>query len=156
VQSEPGRGSTFAIYLPRVEAAAVKPAAAVLLPESGSETVLLVEDEEVVRGLARTILTMHGYRVLEAREGGEALRICEGHAGSIHLLLTDVIMPGMSGRQVADRVQALRPEVRVLYMSGYTDDAVLRHGVLAAEMAFLPKPFTPEGMARKVREVLDR
>ena len=155
VESEPGVGTSFKAYLPEVAAgtdattAEARPAL-----KRGTETILLCEDEEPVRVLARTILTRNGYRVLEARNGGEALMLCEQHP-SIELLLTDVVMPMMSGRQLAERLRTIRPDLRVLYMSGYTDDAILRHGVLRDEIEFLHKPITPDMLARKVREVLD-
>ena len=159
VNSAADRGSTFLIYLPRVEAPedVVQGADRPLLPHPspGTETVLLVEDEEVVRRLAREILSGNGYRVLEAGNGREALLLSEAHRGEIHLLLTDVVMPKMSGRELTGRIRPLRPGLRILYMSGYTDDAILRHGVLEDGIPFLQKPFTPEGLARKVREVLD-
>ena len=157
VYSEPGRGTTFKIYLP--EAAepdgARRPLSAVLPPPRGTETVLLVEDEEAVRALTRLVLREWGYQVLEASSGEEGLRVAQQHAGPIHLLVSDVVMPHMGGRQLADRLSALRPEMRVLYLSGYTDDAVVRHGILEAEVNFLQKPFSPIILARKVREVLD-
>ena len=108
-----------------------------------------------MRDLARDVLKTRAYQVLEASNGREGLRLCETHEGPIHLLLTDVVMPGMNGRQLAEQAQALRPSMKVIFMSGYTDDAVLRHGVLEAGTAFLQKPFLPEALARKVREVLD-
>jgi signal transduction histidine kinase/ActR/RegA family two-component response regulator len=157
VDSEPGRGTTFRIYLPRVDTTvpavdrATRPAAAA----GGTETILLVEDEEGVRELARDILRSSGYTVLEARNGSEALLICERHQGPLDLLLTDVVMPRMSGRELAERLAPLRPDVSVLYMSGYTDDAVIRHGVLGAGTAFLQKPFTPVALIQRVRETLD-
>jgi nitrogen-specific signal transduction histidine kinase/CheY-like chemotaxis protein len=157
VDSEPGQGTTFKIYLPRV----VAPADSVppdmhwsSLPQ-GMETVLLVEDEPEVRWLVRDMLRHLGYTVLEARHGIEAQVQSIQHPGPIHLLITDVVMPQMSGREIAERVTSEHPETKVLYMSGYTDDAVVRHGVQAAHMAFLQKPFTPEALALKVREVLD-
>jgi signal transduction histidine kinase/ActR/RegA family two-component response regulator len=156
VDSEPRQGTTFRIYLPRLEAAvtvdrSVRPAAAA----GGTETILLVEDEEGVRELARDILRASGYTVLEARNGAEALLLCERHQGPLDMLLTDVVMPRMSGRELAERLAPLRPELSVLYMSGYTDDAVIRHGVLAAGTAFLQKPFTPAALVLRVRETLD-
>jgi CheY-like chemotaxis protein len=123
--------------------------------QSGTETVLLVEDEESVRAMTKTALALFGYNVLEARDGADALRICDSYAGPIPLLITDVVMPGMSGRQVAEAVGARRAEIKVLYCSGYTDDAVLRHGVLKAEAAFLQKPFTATAIGNKVRAILD-
>jgi signal transduction histidine kinase/CheY-like chemotaxis protein len=157
VYSEPGLGTTFKIYLPRYRngAPAGKSHAGQKVVARGSETVLLVEDEDGVRKLARLVLQERGYKVLEARHGGEALLICEQYDGTIHLMVTDVVMPHMSGRQVAERLQTLRPEMKVLYLSGYTDDAIVRHGVLEADTPFLQKPFTPDNLALKVREVLD-
>jgi len=157
VYSEPGRGTTFKIYLPRVDAPAEAGAAATPgdLPR-GTETVLIVEDAAPVRAVMRHVLERQGYAVLEASNGAAALELVAGHPGPIHLLLTDVIMPGLSGRQLADRLTALRSDTRVLYASGYTDDAVVRHGVLESGIAYLQKPFTTESLARKVREVLDR
>ena len=159
VNSAADSGSTFLIYLPRVEApedgdqGAVRPL--LPFPSPGTETVLLAEDEEVVRRFAREILSENGYKVLDAGSGREALLLSEAHRGEIHLLLTDVVMPKMSGRELTERIRPLRPNLRILYMSGYTDDATLRDGVLADGISFLQKPFTPEGLARKVREVLD-
>ena len=117
--------------------------------------ILLVEDEEAVRALAARILQDQGYKVLEGMNPTDAIRIGERHKDSIDLLLTDVVLPEMSGRKVAEHLAFLRPGMKVLYMSGYTDDSVVRHGVLEANTAFLQKPFTPESLARKVREVLD-
>ena len=157
VYSEPGLGTTFKIYLPRLDGTAEaegpppSPATA-----AGTETVLLAEDEPAVRTLVRTVLQMHGYTVLEATDGPEALRLAGAHRGPIHLLITDVVMPGVSGRELAEQLTALRPEVRVLYASGYTDDAVVRHGVLEAQAVFLQKPFRPDDLVSKVRQVLDR
>lgn len=157
VYSEPGHGSTFKVYFPLAQEAAEraepKPAAAPL--PSGSETILLVEDEEVVRELGRRILDMHGYRVLAARNGREALAICEAHGDSIAALVTDVIMPEMSGRALAERLAERWPGVRVLYLSGYTSGAIAQHGVLEPGVEFLQKPFSPAALARRVREVLD-
>jgi CheY-like chemotaxis protein len=158
VESELGRGATFRIYLPRVEAVAeeAEPSPAAARPLEGRETVLLVEDEEKVRGWAREVLGMYGYTVLEASNGIEALGVAERHDGGIHLLLTDVVMPHMSGRELADRLSPMRPEMKVLYMSGYTDEAIGHHGVLDEGTHFLQKPFTADALLRKIREVLDQ
>jgi two-component system cell cycle sensor histidine kinase/response regulator CckA len=156
VYSEPEHGTTFKIYLPvagetdesrREEVAAERP--------QGTETILLVEDEEAVRLLLLDILDAEGYAVLPASNGRDALRVCEQHSGPIHLLITDVVMPGMSGRELAARLAEECGDAKVLYMSGYTDDAIIHHGVLDAGTNFLQKPFTPDAVARKVREVLD-
>ncbi|MGE5283421.1 MAG: PAS domain S-box protein [Actinomycetota bacterium] len=159
VNSAPGRGSTFLVYLPRVETpedgAQGSDRPLLPRPSPGTETVLLTEDEEGVRRLAREILSGNGYKVLEAANGREAVLLSEGHRGKIHLLLTDVVMPELSGRDLGERIRRQRPDLRILYMSGYTDDAILRHGVREDGIPFLQKPFTPEGLARKVREVLD-
>jgi two-component system, cell cycle sensor histidine kinase and response regulator CckA len=122
---------------------------------NGTETILLVEDDEPVRAVAMVILKRHGYQVLVARHAGEALLFCEKHPGNIHLLVTDVVMPQMGGPELARRLAKVQPEMKVLYMSGYTNDAVVRHGVLDAKVAYLQKPLTTEGLARKVREVLE-
>ena len=147
VYSEPGLGSTFKIYLPLVEDAAesVPGSEARELPFGGSETILLVEDEEAVRALASRILQERGYRVLESASPDDALQIAEHHQEPIALLLTDVVLPKMSGRKIAEHLTLLRPSMKVLYMSGYTDDAIVRNGVLEANTAFLQKPFTPVG-----------
>jgi PAS domain S-box-containing protein len=157
VQSEPGQGTTFTIYLPRVEAAPVvdNKTTGSAAPR-GHETILLVEDEAEVRKLIRLTLQAQGYTVLEATSSEGALDMAQAHPGNIDVLLTDVVMPGLSGRLVAQRLQALRPSLKVIYMSGYTDDATVRHGVLQAEADFLQKPFRPDDLARKVREVLER
>ena len=155
--SEPGMGTTFKIYLPQVKATVDPSRDTSLLPVvGGHETILLVEDEDQVRNVAMTILKQLGYRVLEAATPEQALALCVDHKGRIDLLLTDVVMPRLSGREVADRVSILRPDLAVLFMSGYTDDAMLQHGVLDEGMAFVQKPLTPAVLARKVREVLDR
>jgi PAS domain S-box-containing protein len=158
VASEPGRGSTFRIYLPQVEGRSV-PGPAVApsaeLPH-GRETVLLVEDEEAVRALARHVLRECGYTVLEAAEGEEALRVAAAHEGSIDLLATDVVMPRLGGRELAERLLPQRPGTRLLYMSGYANEALLQSGIAAGAAAFLQKPFLPHELAEKVRELLDR
>ena len=156
LESELGKGTTFEIYLPRVD----EPLKPIISPSVGSasggrETVLLVEDEEQVRALCRAILRRNGYEVLMASNAGEAFLIAEQHSGPIHLLLTDVVMPRMSGRQLAERLASSRPDMKVLFMTGYTDDVVVRQGVFDAEMMLLQKPITPEALARKVRAVLD-
>lgn len=154
--SEPGYGTTFKIYLPRfTEAAASNSQEASLAIPHGTETVLLVEDELLVRDIAVQALRTQGYTVLEATNGSEAVRIAGEYAGEIHLLVTDVVMPQMGGKKLAERLQALHPRLKVLYMSGYTDDAIVHRGVLAPGIAFLQKPFSPASLARKVREVLD-
>jgi DNA-binding NtrC family response regulator len=157
VDSEPGLGTTFQVYLPRVEETVAEAQAA---PQAdfrrGTESVLVVEDEESVRKLTCHALRRFGYDVIEAANGGEALLLCEKRQRPIPLLITDVVMPGMSGPQLAERLRQLHPELRVLYTSGYTDAAVVRHGPLHETMSFLQKPFTPSELASKVREVLDR
>ena len=157
VASQPGHGTVFGIVLPVFEEA-VAPAVEAPAPPPvarGSETVLLVEDEPDVRQLAAEILRDRGYRVLEAGSPEDAMRVAEGHRETIHLLLTDVVMPGASGRELADRLVPLRPALKVLYMSGYTDRAIVHHGVLDPRVAYIAKPFTPDDVTRKVREVLD-
>ncbi|MGO9838923.1 MAG: response regulator [Polyangiaceae bacterium] len=156
VYSEPGKGTSFKVYLPLVDGApdAERPTFAPATLR-GSETILLVEDEEQVRAVARGILKRQGYRILEARNGGEALLLCEKHPGAIDLLLSDVVMPQMSGPELAMRLATSRPTMKILCMSGYTDDTVVRHGPLEAGIAFIQKPFTPDSLGRKVREVLD-
>ena len=156
VDSEPGVGTSFKIYLPSVdEPAGQLPIVASSLRCTGTETILLVEDSPAVSGAARNILNRCGYVVLEAKSAVAALALAATHKGPIHLLLTDVVMPGMSGRELGDQFRAIRPEAKVLFMSGYTNDAVLRHGVLASGIAFLQKPFSPDALATKVRGVLD-
>jgi CheY-like chemotaxis protein len=157
VDSGPGSGTSFRIYLPRSGPGfQIAPSVAeVKLAPQGSETLLLVEDEEAVRDVNRRILVRGGYAVLEASDGKDALRVTTRHRGPIHLLVTDVVMPGMGGRQLAERLRALRPEMKVLYVSGYHDDAVVEHGIQEGEVHFLHKPFSPSALSRKVREVLD-
>jgi CheY-like chemotaxis protein len=155
VYSEPGKGATFKLYFPKVNGVAE---ARLSLPPRevapGSATILLVEDEDQLRVLAEEILRRSGFVVLTAPNGGEALLICEKYGAKIHLLLTDVVLPRMSGRELAERLAPLRPGMKVLFMSGYTDDAILQHGVLDSGVAFLQKPLTPASLNRKVREVL--
>jgi len=158
VNSEPGKGTTFKIYLPHELSATTSTAtwaAAVPTLSSGTETILVIDDEEALCTIASRILAAAGFTVLTAADGDEALLICARHAGEIHLLLTDVVMPRMSGRKLAKAISAVRPAIKVLYMSGYTDNAILHHGVLDVGTHFLAKPFTTTGLARKVRAVLD-
>ena len=157
VHSEPGRGTTFKLYFPRSHLSAIEelPDAPAVAVKRGSETVLLVEDDVQVRALARTILARNGYNVLEAQNEGDALLITEQYPNRIHLLLTDVVMPRVSGEQLARRLLALRPDLRILYMSGYTDKSIAQQGVIDAGSEFLQKPVTPGSLLRKVREVLD-
>ncbi|HEX4627818.1 MAG TPA: PAS domain S-box protein [Gemmatimonadales bacterium] len=157
VYSEVGHGTTVKVYLPRVEGA-TETAPLVPAPQvvrGGTETVLLVEDAAPVRSLARKSLAARGYTVLDAADGPSALALATSHGGAIDLLVTDVVMPGMGGRELAERLAAVRPQMKVLYTSGYTDDAMVRQGVLTAGVAFLQKPFIPDTLARKVRDVLD-
>ena len=156
LESSPGAGSTFTIYLPRLEAVVSPPKAKIPITASfrGEETILLVEDEGVLRSLLAKFLRLYGYTVLEARHGGEALLTCERHQGPIHVMVTDVVMPQMSGRELADRLTPLRPEMKILYMSGYTEDALVQHGVADLSVAFLQKPFRPIELARRVHAVL--
>jgi PAS domain S-box-containing protein len=157
--SEVDMGTTFKVYLPRMKG--LQPAEPVVKTAprptpTGSETILLVEDEDAVRAIARHVLTGCGYQVLDAASGVEALRCSRRHDGPIHLLITDVVMPEITGRALAQELVGERPDIRVLYMSGYTDDAVIRHGVLHAETPFLQKPFMPQALAAKVRDVLNQ
>jgi two-component system cell cycle sensor histidine kinase/response regulator CckA len=158
VYSEPGQGSTFKIYLPKVkrDVKEMEKEQTIVENLSGSEIVLIVEDDTSIRKLAQKSLQPHGYRVLVAENGEDALRISKEHEGTIDLMITDVVMPKMGGKETAERFQALHPQMKVIYMSGYTDNAILHHGVLAPGLNFLEKPFSPEGLARKVREVLDK
>jgi two-component system, cell cycle sensor histidine kinase and response regulator CckA len=156
VDSEPGKGTSFKIYLPRVDAEVDAPRAQTVttLPR-GTETILLVEDEDQVRTVVVSILRRQGYKVIPAQNAAEAMVLCERHPERIDLLLADVVMPVMSGPSLARRLGATRPEMRVLCMSGYTDDSIVRHRVLESGVAFLQKPVTPASLTRKVREVLD-
>jgi PAS domain S-box-containing protein len=155
--SEVGKGTTFKIYLPRIDAVTANQQISAGMPSlpKGTETLLLVEDEEQVRKIVQAILEGQGYNVLAAANGEEALEIAAQHVSKIHLMITDVVMPQMSGPELADRLIYIRPHSRVLYMSGYTDDAIVRHGLLDAKLNFIHKPFDAATCARKVREVLD-
>jgi len=157
VYSEPGQGSTFKIYLPKVKPDAEPEEKEQSLVDdlSGSETVLIVEDNDSLRNFAQKILYIYGYRTLNAENGEDALRVCKEHNGPIHLLLTDVVMPRMGGKEAAERLQPLYPRMKIIYMSGYTDNAIVHHGVLEPGLNFLEKPFTPKGLARKVRKALE-
>jgi CheY-like chemotaxis protein len=157
VESEPGKGATFTVVLPSQPAPRRRgnSGASLRAVPRGTETVLVVEDEDAVRRIVKIALESAGYQVIEARSGSEALEVVRRHAGAIHLVVTDVVMPEMSGRELAERIVKDHPGVRILYMSGYTDDAVVRHGIVESGVAFLQKPFTPLALARKVREVLN-
>jgi CheY-like chemotaxis protein len=155
VYSEPGRGSTFKVYLPRVDAPVEKTArGGEPTSLTGSETILVLEDETGVRDLVRRVLERYGYRVLVAETPHEALAVAEEQQGQIQLLISDVVLPEMTGPAVAERIVAAQPQIRVLYMSGYTDSDIVHRGVLDEGTPFLQKPFVPEALARKVREVL--
>jgi CheY-like chemotaxis protein len=157
VYSELGRGTTFKVYLPLAEGvgAVRQPEIALAADPQGMETVLLVEDEEHVRHVAREFLQIRGYSVLEAKNGGDALQIAHSHPGPIHLLLTDVVMPGMNGRELWQRL-SWRPEMKVLYMSGYPENAIVQHGTLEEGTMYLQKPFTLNALTHKVRETLNQ
>jgi two-component system cell cycle sensor histidine kinase/response regulator CckA len=157
VYSEPGHGTSFKVYLPRVDEPAEPAAAptATAEPARGTETVLVVEDAASVRMVTRQVLERYGYTVLEAPNGDTALRLAAKHHGPIHLLLTDVVMPGLSGRQLAEQLAQLRPDMKLLYASGYADHAIVHHGILEPGIAYLEKPFTPETLGRRVRQLLD-
>jgi two-component system cell cycle sensor histidine kinase/response regulator CckA len=154
--SEPGKGTTFKIYLPRVQEAAhsiqhTPPVA----PVQGSETVLIAEDDPGVRHAATRLLQLTGYTVLSASSGTEALSLLERHEGPVHLMLTDMIMPGMGGRELATLLREVRPQMKVVFTSGYTNDAILQNGLLDETAHFIGKPYTAVDLRRKVREVLD-
>jgi CheY-like chemotaxis protein len=157
VESEPELGTTFKIFLPRTERAADPTDAPPPVPQSltGTETILVVEDQPEVRAVIRDILARHGYGVLEAANSVEAQSILTSSDGEVHLLLTDLVLPGTSGRDLAEQLVVGRPNLRVLCMSGYTDDMVVHHGVLDAGIAFIRKPFTPKVLLNKIRDVLD-
>jgi CheY-like chemotaxis protein len=157
VYSEPGRGTSFKIYLPmveNVEESGRDNRGDAQSSGRGTETILLVEDEKGVRELAREYLELSGYTVIEAEDGHTALELAAMHSGTIHLLMTDVVMPGISGRELADRVKRIRPKIQVLYMSGYTDQAVVHHGILDMDAVLLQKPFTMATLSSKLRELL--
>ncbi len=158
VYSELGHGTTFKVYLPMVQAPAEKtaPEKVVQGHEPGTETILFVEDEQSVRELVSEYLSARGYQVLDASDGQQALEMAAAHTGKIQLLITDVVMPRLSGRELAARLTAARPDLKILYISGYTDDSVFRHGVLQGGMDFLQKPFNLKALAAKIREVLER
>jgi two-component system, cell cycle sensor histidine kinase and response regulator CckA len=158
VYSEVGHGTTFKVYFPRLSESAeadICPAENPAIPPGGSETLLLAEDDDVLRALGARVLGALGYKVLVARTGAEALRIVAEYDGTIDLIATDVVMPGMNGSHLVEKVLEARPGIRVLFMSGYTDDEVMRRGVIDGQTAFLQKPFTPDLLAQKVRGVLD-
>jgi CheY-like chemotaxis protein len=156
--SEPGKGTRFTIYLPRIDESTDAPAAIThsAPPPRGTETILVVEDEPAVRGIVRQVLERQGYQVLEVTDDESALDVASKHPGPIHLLLSDVVMPRMSGRVIADRFTKIRRDARILFVSGYTDDAIVHRGVLESHVQFLQKPFTPDALVRKVRHTLDQ
>jgi len=158
VHSELGQGTTFKIYLPAVEGEVTQVHKEQTASDdlTGSETILIVEDDDALRNLAREILELQGYNILDAGNGIEALKVSEEHEGEIHLMITDVVMPKMGGRELEERLRPLRPEMKVVYMSGYTDEAIVHHGVLKPGIEFLQKPLRSESLKRKVREVLDK
>jgi two-component system cell cycle sensor histidine kinase/response regulator CckA len=157
VHSEPGAGTTFEIYLPSTDRTEQKVEAPLRTASAlrGTETILLVEDDEQVRTVSCAILRRNGYHVLDAANGADALHVAEGFTGDIHLLFTDVVMPRMSGRELAERLAPMRPGMKVLYVSGHTDDSIVHHGVLEAGVEFLQKPIAPGVLLRKLREVFD-
>jgi len=157
VYSEPGQGSTFKVYLPAVRDAAPagRPLPNELRPVGGHETVLLVEDEDALRFMVREVLSAAGYNVLEATQGDDALKIAQRHQRPIDLMLTDIVMPKMNGHELAEKLECLHPETRVLFMSGYTGAAIVRQGILSSEKLFIQKPFNPSALMKKVREILD-
>jgi two-component system cell cycle sensor histidine kinase/response regulator CckA len=156
IYSEPRQGTTFKIYFPHAQGEIAPATTKEKLEQEllGSETVLVVEDEVAVRTLAGRILRDRGYIALEATEGMEALQMVQEYSGVIHLILTDVIMPGMSGKELVSKIEKMRPDIKALYISGYTDEAIVRHGILDPDVAFLEKPFTINGFLSKVQEVL--
>jgi CheY-like chemotaxis protein len=158
VYSEPGKGTTFKIYLPRVDEPLEELKGEVEkegFPQ-GSEAILIVEDDEDVRKFAARVLERQGYTVLVASEGSDALPLCGEYKKPIHMVLCDVVMPGLGGRELTDHLISLHPEMKVLYMSGYTENAIVHHGILIEGMNYIQKPFAVDGLVRKVREVLDK
>jgi len=158
VYSEPKQGAIFKVYLPEVkkDADPEKKEKKSVVKLNGSETVLIVEDDGLLRNLTQNTLQRYGYKVLDAENGEDAIRVCKEYDGRIDLMITDVVMPKIGGREAAKRLLPLYPQMKVIYMSGYTDDAIVHHGVLEPGLNFLEKPFTPKGLARKVREVLNQ
>jgi CheY-like chemotaxis protein len=159
VDSTLGEGTTFRLYVPALplKGASLAPTdERTVASKGGTETILLVEDEEALRRFVKRALLRDGYQVLEARDGLEALDLAAEHAGKIHLVLTDVVMPHLGGRELVERLLAVSPDLRVLYTTGYTDDAVLRHGVKQAEVALVAKPFTYSTLRARIRELLDQ
>ena len=156
MESKPKEGTTFRVYFPRVEHAieSVVPKPAVAQPITGNETILLVEDDEPLRHLVSYLLQRWGYRVLEAGHGKEALQTLEQHAGSIHLLLTDIVLPGLSGYRLWEQVKALHPASGVLFMSGYADETIRQYGVTGGDFLHIKKPFAPAVLGQKLREAL--
>ena len=155
VSSEVGVGTSFEVYLPRLDGCSLPEESRIgVVTERGNETILLVEDQQSVRSFTRAALKASGYHVIEAPNGDEAISVAERYAGEIHLLLTDVVMPGISGKESSERLKKLRPNLKVLFMSGYTADVIAQRGVLDRSVAFLHKPFSPVELAVKVREVL--
>jgi len=157
VYSEPGEGTTFKIYLPRVEGEVeeVLPARQEAIPVEGSETILLVEDDDLVRNMICETLKQNGYTMLNAASGDEALNLCGDHEGVIDLLVTDVVMPGMNGRELAERLSTAYPRLKTLFISGYTDHGIVHNGILDPETDFLQKPFKLDALARKIRQIMD-
>jgi CheY-like chemotaxis protein len=155
VWSQAGVGTRFKVYLPRIDGRPLAEAGGVSAPvERGNETILLVEDQAAVRGFTTAVLKQYGYRVIEASTGEEAIEVAKKHSGQIDLLLTDVILPGINGREASELLKQLRPDVKVLFISGYTADVIAERGVLERGVALLHKPFSPDVLAAKVREVL--
>lgn len=155
VWSEVGAGTSFKLYFPRMDESPTPEEIRDSAPEqAGVETILVVEDQETVRCFMKTALRQHGYRVIEASDGNAALELVKQHSGEIHLLLTDVVMPGMNGKELSERLKILRPNLKVLFTSGYTTDVIGKRGVLDYDVAYIQKPFSHNGLAEKVREVL--